>query len=558
MAYNWLGMNKSEKVLLVGAVSLGIAYVAAFLEEEGMPVQVITSENTIFFHKGIFDLQIVQQELFLSLKNPRLKRLSAYIIRMLGGRKNLTLTKVCKTFNDLLDSTIYQDLIHDEQIRLLAKFNSPCAANKLVLQKLYPRIFANVRHNSFYLIEDFLSNNRCRIVGVQINALDRMSSFELIEEIHAQYPDIRIVVGGIHATTMYEQILRQYPYGIAVLGEGEEIMAELVSSLNNGQSLKDVKGIAFFDAEQQRIVCTPPREIVEQLDSFPFPDHRFIISREDTWILTSRGCPCHCSFCCRIEGIHKQVRYRSILNIMQELEYIRKKFPQVKKVNIADDTFFVDPQRVITFCDEVMRRKFDFKFTCQGRVKPLSRQMVEKLAQAGFVKVELGVESANDDIRRRANKLISKEDILQAICLFAHTSIDVRIGLIVGLPGETMTTIRETGLFVQKLQKIKYMFSLVPTTAIAYPGTELYLDMQRNGLVKSDSWMNDAKMSLLYTAEHSESELFKMYAELGSYINLEYFFTLKGFIRQLPVVLFSSDWYKIFRRLISTVCFSRK
>lgn len=318
--------------------------------------------------------------------------------------ESLDLIKVVKVFNALLDSTIYKDFIHDEQIRLLAKFNSLRAANKLVLQRVYPRIFAKVNLNSFYFAEDFLSNNRSCRVGIQINALDRMESFGLIETIHVQYPGVRIVVGGIHATTMYKQILLQYPYVIAVLGEGEKTMVDLIKGLNSGQPLAGVQGIAFLDEVRQGIVLTQSRELVGQLDSLPFPEHGFIVSREDTWLLTSRGCPCHCSFCCRIEGIHHQVRYRSISNIMQELEYIRDKFPQVKKVNIADDTFFVDPQRVIDFCDEVMHRKFHFQFTCQGRVKPLSIQMVEKLAQAGFVKVELGVESANDDIRRRANK----------------------------------------------------------------------------------------------------------------------------------------------------------
>lgn len=168
---------------------------------------------------------------------------------------------------------------------------------------------------------------------------------------------------------------------------------------------------------------------------------------------------------------------------------------------------------------------------------------------AGFVQVIIGLESGSNEILRQANKGISKEDMLQAMKLFSRTNIEVQLNLIVGLPGENWSTIKETALFVQKLQKMKYIFKVYIGIASVYPDTELYGKMKEAGVISDDIWLQQQNIPR-YTLEYDEETLWEMYRELESYVCLNQLLTLKGFLRQWHVVLFAKDRVKVYEYLL--------
>lgn len=138
-----------------------------------------------------------------------------------------------------------------------------------------------------------------KIIGFQMLTNNRVSSFRLIEYIHKNYPEINIVIGGIHASLMYEQILKKYPFLTAVLGEGELTFAELIPKLiNKDNDFESINGIAFN--KNGEIVKTKTRALIENLDILPFPKHEIFFTEDRSLgnLLTSRGCPFNCSFCC--------------------------------------------------------------------------------------------------------------------------------------------------------------------------------------------------------------------------------------------------------------------
>lgn len=358
-----------------------------------------------------------------------------------------------------------------------------------------------------------------------------------------------LLLGGVFATSLYRQILQQYPFVIVVRGEGEQTLADLVRALSLNAPLYLVDGIAFM--QDGNCLITKDRALCENLDALPFPYQEISKYDREPWLalLTARGCTTRCSFCCLNTISPGAMRVRSIANVIAELESIRCNQPQVKSIGIVDSTFLFDNARVIEFCDEVIKRKLSFSFFCAGRVKPLSLEMIKKMEQAGFTQVDLGLESANEEILRKAHKGITQADVLNAVKLFAQSKIDVRLYLIVGLPGETWLTIRETARFIQKLQKIKYVFPWTPSSANVFPGTELYENMCAAGLLDDRVWLNNLDHNIVYTCEHDKQTLEKMRRELMSYIDLDQFFTMKGFLRQFPVIVLSADRWKIARRL---------
>jgi len=264
---------------------------------------------------------------------------------------------------------------------------------------------------------------------------------------------------------------------------------------------------------------------VVDLECFPY--HNFIINN----IVVH-----NCSYCCLNHESKRIVRFRSPKNVVDEIEYLVNTFPQLNEIAIQDDSFFIDNQRVIKICDEIIKRKIKVNFKCSGRIKPVCSEMIQKLEEANFRIVMLGIESANDEILKRCHKGINKKDMLNAFKLFSESKITLKVFLITGLPGETEETIKETAEFIQQLQKIKYVSFLNSSNVLMiYPGTEVYEIAKKAGVIDDSFWLSDKEIPF-YTVEHSPEELRRFGDILTNYISYYELKTWKGFKCQYKMV----------------------
>jgi len=375
-------------------------------------------------------------------------------------------------------------------------------------------------------------------VGFQMLTCNRVSTYRLIEHIRENYPKIKIVVGGIHATIMYEQLIEKYPFLIAVLGEGEITFEDLIKELDKDKpDLKKVDGVAFY--KNNRVMRTKPRKLIEDLDTLPFPKHEVFFKnkrRRVGSLLSARGCPFACSFCCLNPEQKRIVRFRSPKCVVDEIEYMVKKFPQMTELSINDDSFFVNNKRVIEICDEIIKRKFKIDFVASGRIKPICAEVVKKLKEANFIRITLGIESGDNSILKSCHKGINQEDILKAFKLFSKSGIHLKTYLIVGLPGENIDTIKETARFIKQLQKIEYVsYPLSFNLLFVYPGTEVYEIAKSKGFIDDDFWLSDKEIPI-YTAENSHKELKKFEGILLDNLSFYRLKTLKGFKAQFEMI----------------------
>ena len=342
------------------------------------------------------------------------------------------------------------------------------------------------------------------LVGFQILTSNRVSSFLLIERLRESNPSLSIVVGGIHVSETSERIVERFPHVIAVLREGETPLAALLTALQGSEPLRSVKGIAFHDGDG--VVTTEPAPVIDDLDLIPFPKHESFLTGESVFasMMTSRGCPFTCSFC---SVARRKMRFRSVANVVDEIEYIARNFPQVEVIRIWDDQFFYKVDRVIAICDEIVRRRIKMKFICMGRLKPCTRELVLALERAGFIHVLFGLETGSVKVLELCNKKIQREWALETAALFRDSSIAISMFLIVGLHGEDADTILESARFVQRIQRIKY-FPCWYNVGIAtiYPGTDLYDRALGSGMIKNDFWDSDEPVPL-YLVEHTHEEL---------------------------------------------------
>ena len=376
------------------------------------------------------------------------------------------------------------------------------------------------------------------VVGFQMLTSNRVSSYRLIESLHKKYPEIQLVIGGIHTTIMYRQLIKKYPFLIAVLGEGEITFVELIKELGKkNPNLKKIDGIAFF--ENNAVARTKPRQVIENLDTLPFPKHEIFFKNPNRYsgcMLTTRGCYFNCSFCCLNPEAKRKVRFRSPENVVDEIEHMYKQFPQMTEIFIHDDSFFADNERVIKICEEIIKRKIKLDFVCSGRIKPVSEEMVKKLEQANFTRVMLGIESGDNGILKSCHKGITQDDITKAFKLFSNSKINLKTFMIVGLPGENIKTIKETARFIKSIQKIKYTsYSDFSNLLMVYPGTEVYEIAKSKGMIDDEFWLSDKEIPI-YTAENDYQELKRLESILADNTSFYRILTLKGFKAQFEMI----------------------
>jgi len=351
------------------------------------------------------------------------------------------------------------------------------------------------------------------VVGISVMSMTRVTTYKTIKEIKKINDSIKIILGGIHATVMYEQLLMNFPIDAVVIGEGELTTPELINALIKNKSIKKIKGIAYKN--NSKVIKNNPRELIEDLDILPFPNHKVFMNSQRVRVnmLFSRGCPFKCSFCCLHNISKRKYRVRSTMNIIKEIEYILKEFPQINEIEFSDDTLTLNEQRVIEFCDEIVKRGINkkIKFLCSGRIKSASEKMFESMANANFIEIRLGIETGSRRMLKRIHKNITPEDIIETFKVCSKFKDRIRFVkfLMVGFPGETWETVKETIELTRKMHKYVPMDFFQATILWVYPGTEVYDIMKSKEKINDDFWLSK-KPCPHYTVEHSEEELVKM------------------------------------------------
>ncbi len=320
-----------------------------------------------------------------------------------------------------------------------------------------------------------------------------------------------LVAGGPLPTLNPEDFLQDFD--IVVIGEGEETTLELVREVEKDADLSSVRGIAY--KEKNKMKLTPPRELIQNLDSIPFPARELFDNQtyKDhflrkfgytiTSLITSRGCPFNCDFCSQpIFG--NQFRTRSAANIVDEIETVHAL--GYERIWFADDCFTLSRKRLIDICNEIIKRRIKIDWECLSRVDTVDGEITEKMKQAGCVRVFFGIESGNDSILALMNKQVTTKQAKEAVHVTKQSGIQVGAFFILGYPGETDETVLDTVRFSSSLP-LDYLSFTFP-----YPisGTRLYERMKDKMIV--DNWEEPKHLrltehKLLYRSSFSEAKL---------------------------------------------------
>lgn len=314
---------------------------------------------------------------------------------------------------------------------------------------------------------------------------------------------------GTHVTPMTVETMRPFPALDFVLrGEPEMTLRELLDTMEGKQpsdprvakmlsetSLKDelagsaqsnsplatIAGLAWRDGNE--IVINPDRPFIPDLDDLPIPRHELLplqkqrmpmIKGPFTFIVTSRGCPAGCKYCIKHVTYQNSVRLRSPEKILEELQYLAEL--GIHNIHMYADLFTVNREQVVELCKLIIDSGLKVRWTCNSRVDYVDEEMLHLMGQAGCWLISWGIESANEQILKRARKGYRKEQAIRALRWAKAAGIKNWGYFIIGLPGETEETIRETIEYSKQLPLDIALFHI----AAPYPGTPFFYEVVEN------------------------------------------------------------------------------
>jgi radical SAM superfamily enzyme YgiQ (UPF0313 family) len=345
------------------------------------------------------------------------------------------------------------------------------------------------RHGHHVRVLDGLSLNvdngelAARCAGADLVGISTLSDYypqtaDLVQQLKLR--GLPVVVGGPHATFVPARTLEETGADYVVVGEGEAAMLELVDVLSEGGRAQGIPGVATPSQPE-----VPPRELISDLDSLPFPDwddcppgsypmapHGGVAKRYPIApVTTTRGCPYGCSFCSSPFLWQRRIRHRSPANVVDEIEYVTRRYG-VREIHFEDDNLTLKRAHVEAICTRLLARGVGISWATPNgiRVDTIDRELLTLMRDSGCYSVAFGIESASPEILRRCGKRTSINRIEQAIAVAHEAGLITQGFFIFGLPGETEQTIQETIDFARRSKLDKAQFLLLDVM----PGSALW------------------------------------------------------------------------------------
>lgn len=351
-------------------------------------------------------------------------------------------------------------------------------------------------------VQDVIKNFKPNVIGITCVTALVYSTIEVAKLIKIEFPNIIIIVGGIHPTIRPDDFLNEPAIDYVAVGEGEITMYEFVKALESGENPALLPGLMSMKNGEK--IVGPKRGMIQNLDELPppaldlLPMGKYKVSpdvRTDdvvAGIVTSRGCPFNCIFCSNVLLTERKFRAHSIERVCSEVENLIDKY-HISQLWIFDDNFAVNKKRSKEICKEFIKRGFHEKISwwAEARVDCVDEELLNLMAQANCRIISYGLESGNQRLLDLIEKNITLEQTEKTVFLTKKAGIDIRASFILGLPTETREESLKTIEFAKKLPITQVRFAI----ATPFPGTKLWDIAKEEGTLNFSSWKEFSMMS---------------------------------------------------------------
>ncbi|MEW5758323.1 MAG: radical SAM protein [Candidatus Omnitrophota bacterium] len=372
-------------------------------------------------------------------------------------------------------------------------------------------------------------------------------------------PNTKICIGGAHPTLFAQETLERCPYiDFAVRGEGECQFLKLTETLSNDDfDFSIIEGLVFRSKDGIRSNVLPlPIENIDDIPLFPYhllhmdkyiPPPSNYKQLPTYGMLVQRGCPYGCVYCdSRIHG--KKLRQISIKRAIEEIKFLCDYYG-MKGVIFHDSVFTINRNWVMSLCEKLLENKINIHWSCYTRCDLVDNELCRLMKKAGCWNISLGIESANQASLDLIKKNITVSQIVCGIEAVHNAGIETIGSVILCLPGEDETMVKNTIHFV-KAMNIDFPVFFMP---VPFPGTELYdLCKQDGGLIENIDWADyrqwmDQKNPLYINPKIGKEKMIALYQHAFRTFYLSPKYILKSF-RKIRTL---SDFKKYFRGFCS-------
>lgn len=387
----------------------------------------------------------------------------------------------------------FKSLYSHAQVKEAVPHNAPLTpaviAAPLLKENHEVKIFDfNLPENTKQKFVDVLHEMNPDIVGITFNTPMFPVVKQICETIKKVNKNIPIVAGGPHASSVPEETLKESLIDIVVLGEGDFTLSDILS-----KDLKEINGICY--KKNKKIFLSERRNYIRDLDILPLPAWQLydlkkynssdLLCKKNPlgFLETSRGCVFNCSYCNK--SIFGQTfRYKSEKRVIEEIKYMLKS--GFKEIYVVDDGFTTDIERAKKICRRIIKEKLNFPWQLTNgiRVDRVDRELFFLLKKAGCYRVAFGIESGNEEVLNEFGKQTNLKQVIKAVNWAAEAGVETWGYFILGLPKDTEETMMQTINFAKSLNLTLAKFSI----CIPYPGTRLFAEYDKKGLIKSKDW----------------------------------------------------------------------
>ncbi|MFC1891440.1 B12-binding domain-containing radical SAM protein, partial [Thermodesulfobacteriota bacterium] len=327
-------------------------------------------------------------------------------------------------------------------------------------------------------IENFL-NSKIDIYGISVCSFTINDALKLINMIGKEKSH-RIILGGPHVSIADKGILNNKCIDYAIRGEGEFSFPALIDLIQRGDekssALHEIPGLIYRENGNVKI---NENKFISEPDDLPYPDYSgFSMDRYNSYpIITSRGCPFKCEYCASHIIWGRKWRARTPENIVGEIDYLIKEWGR-KEFIICDDTFNLDIDRAISFCNLLIQQNKAIKWDCWGiRADKVSGELIDVMRRAGCIGITIGIESSNPKVLKNINKGETIHQIKDGIKIIKRNGVRLGGSFMIGNKGDTLDSVKETVRFARRSGLDGFGFY----HAAPYPKTKLLDYVEKNG-----------------------------------------------------------------------------
>ena len=338
----------------------------------------------------------------------------------------------------------------------------------------------------------FIEKNQPKIIAIYTNLMTKINVIKLIKELKSNhiYGFPKLILGGPDITYNLENYLKT-GVDFLIIGEGEQTMLELSTSILERKDPSEVNGIAFL--KNKEVVQTISRIKMKEMKDLPLPNRKAIDFQPylDTWtkyhgknsmtVSTQRGCPYTCKWCST--AVYGQsYRRRPAKLVVEELMMLKKDY-NPDAIWFVDDVFTVSHKWIREFCDEMKLQNFKIDFECITRAERLTDEILQLLKEVGCFRIWIGAESGSQKVIDAMDRRVDIDVVKKVIQKTNEIGIESGTFIMVGYPGEDERDINNTIQYLKDANPTQY------TITIAYPikGTSLYNEIE-DKIIEQPNW----------------------------------------------------------------------